>query len=236
MKLFVTIFLLFVAGGILAQTPLVPGVNAVEKQWLKNEDSKLTWYQVNGNSRKKFGEIETSIRVDSRNVVVVRRITIDTMPSAWIDTTIASVNDLSPVYHSSINKWRSLVLRYNRVITGVHNDKVNNEITNISDSTTEGTFFDSQLYPQLIRWLPLRAGYKQDIAIYDYNPAVDRIGKMKASIVNTVPEKLKGRAVWVVTVKDDMQPGAVSTYYIGVADRRLWRVEVENKGEKWIME
>jgi hypothetical protein len=235
MKLLISILLLLVAGRLQAQGRLVPGVHAVDKQWIKNEDSKLTWYQVDGNSRKKFGEIETTIRVDNRNVIVVTQVSIDTMPSAWIDTTIAGADDLRPIYHSSSNAWRSVVLRYNNNITGVYNDKVNNRITNINDSTIREAYFDSNLYPQLVRWLPLKEGYKQDISIYDFN-TTGRSGVMKAAILNTVKGNFKGHVVWVVTVTDEISPEAMTTYYIGVNNRKLWKQEIEMGGRRMVME
>ncbi len=73
-----------------------------------------------------------------------------------------------------------MVLKFEKVVTGFYNVKMKQKNTIIKDRTLM-EYFDSNLYPFLIGWLPLKEGYTQNISIYDYNPTA-KIGVLKARV------------------------------------------------------
>jgi hypothetical protein len=163
------------------------------------------------------------------------------MKTPWVDSTVAKLKTLMPVRHSSYNLQRDMVLDFGKIVTGLYHDKIKKNKTFIKD-TTQREYFDSNLYPVLIGWLPLGNGYKQEISIYDYNPT-GKIGVIKASVKNvsgsTYQTERNGvRNVWVVTVSDEIgnDENAVSTYYFDKVDRKLWKQEIEANGRKMLMQ
>ncbi len=106
-------------------------------------------------------------------------------------------------------------------------------------SKNDNYYFDSNIYPSLITWLPLAEGYRQDISMYDFNPN-GKTGLLKAMIKEVkkgifVSAKTGSHDVWIVSVSDEIA-ASVSTYFIDIADRRLWKQEVNAGGRKMILE
>jgi hypothetical protein len=240
MKIIITSVMLFAAVCAAAQT-IAPKNKTVEKKWLKNTSYEMAWYAVKDSSRFEIGKTENTISVNNDKITVVTNVKLKQSKSSWIDSTIADRKDLKPVYHSSYNGQRDMVLNFGQVVKGYYKDKVNNTNSVISDTTSQA-YFDSNLYPTLITWLPLKEGYKQDIPIYDYKPG-RKTGVIKATVQavkkGTFTTKKSGvRNVWVVTVSDEIGgPGAgVNTYYIDIADRRLWKQKVEVSGRTFEMD
>lgn len=102
-------------------------------------------------------------------------------------------------------------------------------------------YFDSNLYPFLVCWLPLENDYKQNISIYDFNPSRGN-GIIKASIKNVSSgsyqtEKNGIRNVWVVWVSNEIvqNKNSSSTYFIDKENRNLWKQEIEVNGRKMMM-
>jgi hypothetical protein len=223
-----------------AQTILMPSKNAVEKKWIKNQDYQMVWYALSDTAKMEIGKVNTSISSDKKNITVVTQVSMKQMKTPWLDSTVAEKNTLKPIRHSSYNGQRDMVLNFGKVVTGFYNNKIKKKQTEIKDTTT-GAYFDSNLYPTLITWLPLKEGYKQDISIYDYNPDA-KIGVLKAFVKEvkkgTYESKNSGtRNVWIVTVADEIGNGenGVSTYYIDALDRKVWKQEIEAGGRKMEM-
>jgi hypothetical protein len=135
---------------------------------------------------------------------------------------------------------RDMVLHFGKIVTGYYEDKIKKTNTLISDTTHEG-YFDSNLYPSLLRWLPLSEGYKREMSIYDYNPA-GKIGVIKANIKSVNSGSYQSttdvkRDVWILVVADELGGGnSFSTYYIDKADRSLWKQEINAGGRIMIIE
>lgn len=224
-----------------SQIILVPGKRAFERKWVKNEVTEMVWYALNDTTKVEIAKVGTSIIVNKSDLILVTEVKLKGSKSKWIDSSIASLATLRPIYHSSYNMQRNMVLYFGKVVKGFYFDKLKICNTVISDTTTTG-YFDSNLYPALIRWLPLSNGYQQSIYIYDYNPA-SKIGVIKAAVTNVTPgeylSKTRGlRAVWIVTVKDEIGNGenGVSTYYVDKADRKLWQLSIDSGGKKMLMQ
>ena len=239
MKLIGLLILSFLALMTNAQTKLVPAKNVVEKKWLTDQKYQMAWYALRDTAKSEIGKITTEISNAGNKITVITQVNLARRNAPWTDSTVALAENLQPVYHSSYNAQRDMTLHFGKVVTGYYNDKVKKVLTNIQDSTKEG-YFDSNLYPTLITWLPLKEGYKQDIAIYDYNPAA-RIGVLKASVLEvkkgTYESTVSGvHDVWIVTVVDEIG-GADSkmVYYIDRTNRKLWKQEINAGGRKMLM-
>jgi hypothetical protein len=232
MKLIIAPIILFSTIYTNAQNILTPKSNVVEKKWLVNTNYQMLWYAVKDTVRFEIGKTNTSINISKGKIIVATSISMKQAKTPWIDSTIANAKDLSPVYHSSYNAQRNMVLKFGAIVKGFYNDKTNNSNTVINDTTTQG-YFDSNLYPTLITWLPLHEGYKQDISIYDHKPG-SKTGVIRATVQDvkkgTFKTKRYGiRNVWIVAVSDEIggTENGISTYFIDVADRRLWKQQIK---------
>ncbi len=222
-----------------AQTRLTPKNLSIEKKWLKNANYEMKWFALKDTQRIEIGSVVTTINSLDNKLVVVTNITMKQSPSLWIDSTIANKKDLSPVYHSSYNAQRDMALKFGHVVNGFYNDKINKVRTVVTDTTNED-YFDSNLYPLLITWLPMQVGYKREISIYDYRPGGKK-GVLKASIEEVIDgvyetKSAGSRNVWILKVADEISaPGGYSLYYIDKEDRRLWKQRIEMGGRQMEM-
>ena len=239
MKLITTAIVLLVTLCVNAQAVLTPGNKAVEKRWITNTSYQMTWYAVKDTAKFEIGKTTTNINISNNKIIVVTGISLKNMQSPWVDSTIANAKDLSPVYHSSYNAQRDMALHFGKIVTGFYTDKMKHVNTIITDTTSQD-YFDSNLYPVLITWLPLQEGYNKDISIYDHKPG-GKTGVIKATVHNvnkgTFTTKKSGlRSVWIVKVSDEIGGDGYSTYYIDATDRRLWKQQIEAGGRTMQME
>ena len=223
-----------------AQNLLTPSKKSFEKKWVSNANYQMTWYALKDTAKVEIGKVTTQISTDKINLIVVTQVSMKNMKTPWVDSTVANLKTLKPIRHSSYNMQRDMVLNFGKIVTGFYNEKIKNNKTVIKD-TTKSEYFDSNLYPVLIGWLPLDNNYKQEISIYDYNPSA-KIGVIKAIVKNVSSstyqtDKSGIRNVWVVTVSDEIGNGenGVSTYYFDKADRKLWKQEIDANGRKMMM-
>lgn len=238
-----SIFLFFLTIATLtsnAQNLLIPSKKSFDKKWVNNANYQMTWYALRDTGKFELGKVTTQISTDKTNLTVVTQVSMKNMKTAWVDSTVANLKTLKPIRHSSYNMQRDMVLNFGEIVTGYYIDKMKKSKTIVND-TTKRDYFDSNLYPVLIGWLPLGNNYKQDISIYDYNPSA-KIGVIKASVKNVSSstyqtDKNGIRNVWVVTVSDEIGNGGsgVSTYYFDKIDRKLWKQEIDANGRKMMM-
>lgn len=197
----------------------------------------MAWYMVRDTARVEIGTVSTQLTTDKDRLIAVTSVSMKGMKGDWVDSTICIRSTLSPIRHASYNMQRDMALNFGKVVTGFYRDKMRKKDTTIND-TTRTPYFDSNLYPVLIRWLPLKEGFTQKIAIYDYNPSA-KIGVISASVdkvsTGTYSSKTSGlRNVWVVAVTDEISNGK-STYFIDKQDRRLWKQTMEAGGRSMMM-
>ncbi|AEI50261.1 hypothetical protein [Runella slithyformis] len=223
-----------------AQNLLTPSKKSFDKKWVKNTNYQMTWYALRDTTKFEMGKVTTQIFTDKTNLTVITQVSMKNMKTPWVDSTVANLKTLKPIRHSSYNMQRDMVLNFGKIVTGFYNDKMKKYKVTVND-TTKVDYFDSNLYPVLIGWLPLHNDYKQDISIYDYNPSA-KIGVIKAFVKNVSSstcqtDKNGIRPVWVVTVSDEIGNGenGVSTYYFDKEDRKLWKQEIDANGRKMMM-
>jgi hypothetical protein len=223
-----------------AQSILTPSKKSFEKKWLKNQEYQMKWYAMKDTSAFEIGKVTTQVSTNNAQLTVVTQVQMNKMNAPWVDTSVAEIKTLKPIRHSSYNMQRDMVLNFGKIVTGFYNDKMKKNNIVVHD-TTRTAYFDSNLYPILLGWLPLREGYQRDIAIYDYNPS-GKIGVIKASVTAVksgryTTEKSGVRAVWIVSVSDEIGSGdnGTSTFYFDQTDRKLWKQEMNANGRKMMM-
>ena len=221
-----------------SQMLLKPGNPCIEYKRISDEHSTMIWYLMQDTTKIEIGRVSSNIRTDSVNLTVVTTIMMRQSPAPWIDSTIAERNSLKPVYHSSYNNQRDMIIRFDSLVTGYYADKQKNATIAINDRTSLD-YFDSNLYPNLIRWLPLKTGFTKDLSIYDYNPN-GRTGVMKVSVIavrqcDYLYQDKELKRVYLVTVRDDISSGT-TTYFIDIETRKLWKMVIASGERKMVLE
>jgi hypothetical protein len=238
-NILLTVLLVFISLGSFAQDSTITPLNSsFDSDLIKNENYEMSWSMEMDTTKIEIGKIRTEIKRIKNNVLIVTTVKMNQAQTKWVDTTIARINTLKPIYHSSYNQQRDIVLNFDKRVLGYYFDKKTNTISEIAE-TTSGSFFDSNIYPQLIRWLPLNEGCHGTISIFDYNPSA-KTGEIKAFIKNVEKGKMprtSDRDAWIVKVTDDITDNkAISIYYINSDTRQIIRQELDMQGRKMVME
>ncbi|HTE24658.1 DUF3108 domain-containing protein [Flavitalea sp.] len=238
MKQFLILLIFLVPAMAFSQMLLKPGNPCIEYKRISDETSNMIWYLMQDTTKIEIGRITSDIQTDSLNLTVITTVRMRQAPTAWIDSTIADRNSLKPVYHSSYNTQRDMIIRFDSLITGYYADKEKRSTISISDSPSMD-YFDSNLYPTLIRWLPLKTGFTKDLSIYDFNPN-GKTGVMKVSVIAVrqceyIYQDKEIKKVYLVTVKDEISSGT-TTYFIDIETRKLWKMVIASGERKMVME
>lgn len=220
------------------QPILNPNNHDANLNLFKSGTYTMSWFMIQDSTEIQIGDILTEIQKNKDNISIITTVDMNQSPSKWIDSTVVSTNNFKPIYHSSYNQQRDMVLKFDKEITGYYLDKQTNIKTEISE-TADQSFFDSNFYPQLIRLLPLNEGYINTISIFDYNPK-SKTGVITATIKNTEETTIhfdgELKEVWKVETTDDISNStAISTYFIDKSTRKLLNQEIDFRGRKMIM-
>lgn len=214
-----------------SQELIKPQNNLVDKQWIKGQNYQMVWTILRDTASMKIGMVTTKVNVAKNQILVITEVKMNSVPTPWIDSTIVRSATLSPVYHASYNAQRDMSIHFGSEITGFYQDKVANKTTAIAQKLPAG-YFDSNFYPMLINWLPLKVGYKADLDIYDYNPK-GKMGVIKAHILSVSEgtyrtQKLGDRKVWIVEASDEIGGSAdsKSIYQIDQLNRQLYKQKI----------
>lgn len=218
-----------------SQETIVPKENLVDKKWVRNQSYKMAWSMLRDTLRMPIGTVTTDIKVLKDQILVTTAVKMNSSAAPWIDSTIVNRKDFSPVYHSSYNLQRNMVINFGKEIKGFYRDKTTGKNTDISQEVNQ-RYFDSNFYPVVINWLPLKKSLKVDLDIYDYNPK-GKMGMIKAHILNVtegkyVSKKLGERKVWIVEVNDEIGSGADGRvfYSIDQLTRQLYLQRISAGG------
>lgn len=232
------IILIMSSANFFAQKALTPGNVKLESKFIKNEISNAVWYAEKGDQKVEIGKITTEVKkINKTKLLIKTTVQMNQAPGKpWVDSTLVRVSDFQPVYHSSYNLMRDMVLNFekNKAI-GYYLDKKTQKKDQI-DEKISTEYFDSNSYPALIRFLPLKEHYSTEIPIFDYNPAAKK-GVIKAYIEGVNSGELNGKKVWIVKTTDDIQDRkTVSTYFIDKSTREVLKQEIDAGGRKMVIE
>jgi hypothetical protein len=225
----------------LAQDTLEPRKGVVDKKWVRNGGYIMDWYMMADTSRRLMGTVATRVEEDADELRVITQVSLQHVSSGWVDSTVANWRTLRPVYHSSYNAQRDMALHFGPIVRGFYHDKSKQTNYEVND-TVGGGYFDSNLYPLIIGWLPLREGYSAVMKIYDYNPSSGHKGLLNARVHGVRSGSYKtlrrgSREVWIAEVSDELgsDPSSRSFYYIDKKTRQLWLQEIIAGGRKMAM-
>ncbi|WP_118972884.1 DUF3108 domain-containing protein [Taibaiella koreensis] len=238
MKYAITILITLITAQAYGQPVLVPGAHIVDLQWAKEGAQQMTWYALRDTLRMEIGSVRNQIIRERGTLISVTQVHLKKTAATWVDTSIALWPALKPVYHASYNAQRDMVLHFGPVITGFYYDKIKPDTQDINERVSS-PYFDSNLYPQLLAWLPLKEGYRQTLAVYDYNSAVSGLTEVHIVEVSssTYSSARSGiRPVWIVKVNDNIGGSDnTSSYFFDKADRKLWQQEISAGERKMLM-
>ncbi|NML36274.1 hypothetical protein HHL17_03595 [Chitinophaga sp. G-6-1-13] len=198
---------------------------------LKNDRYTLACYKVKNGHETPIGTLTVGLHAAGDKFSVIT-LTAFTGMEVWKDTAVSDLKSFRPVYRSSHNSMREMVLHFEDDITGYHIDKKTGRENQIKESGNR-SFVDSYTYPFLLSTLPLNSGYQTDFSVYDYKPA--NTDNVKTAVVqevknSTYVSQLTGNHdVWEVTVHEP-STGEKSISYIDKKTRHLWQVDIFSKG------
>lgn len=238
MKQLLLIFLLhFALLNVFAQGKIQrPNNNEVINSLIKDEHYQMKWYALQDTAKTEIAQVYTSVLKENDHILFKTTVKMVNNPD-WVDETIVELPNLKPIKHSSTNIQRDMLLSFEKEskVSGYYLDKANNKRTEINEKF-DGDFFDSNIYPQLIRWLPLKENYKTEISIFDYNPKTS-IGIVKAYVTDTKSGVYKDKTVWIVYVTDDISnKHTISILYIDTHTREILKQEINMGTTKMLME
>ena len=225
--------------GFLAAQQILPGSSDLQAKWIQNSTYKMKWFMISDTARRELGEITTTIKKQDQTVIVSQQVKINGMPDPWVDSTVADLKSFAPIYHSSSNRQRSMQLQFKGpLVSGSYTDNMKKTTANISDTAT-GSFFDSNIYPNLLAWLPLKPGFKADIPVYNWNSVSEH------GVVNVKVEDVKEQnyslsngqtiPVFVISVRDEISKSS-STYFIGKSDRKTYEIQTSAGPRRMLMQ
>lgn len=237
MRYYFFIWLLSVASFCKSQNILAPGNITFETAKLKSGRTEMAYFAVNGNKKVEIGSFITEVNSTNKTFSVFTTLQFVKSTDKWIDTCISDGSTLKPIYRSSHNKDYDYVLKYNKEITGYHYNKKTKQRTTIQEPATDG-FFDNYAYPYFLGSLPLTAGFKKDLAVFDYkqenksNISKTRIEEVKNNIyVSSLSGEHK---VWQVSVFEEASNDKYD-YYVDKETNKIWKIQILAKGQNFIL-
>lgn len=240
LRLFICATILAFVSTISGQEYLSPLNNEVASTYINNEEYVMRWSMVQDSSKIEIAEVFTKINVQKETLLIVTEVDMRRASEKWIDSTIVNTKNFQPIYHSSFNQQRDIVLKYDRNITGYYFDKKTAIKTQISEFI-KGSYYDSSFYHQLLRWLPSdKENYSKTIAIFNYDPN-SKTGLMTATIksVDTATIKFNGkdREVWKFVTTDDISNNTIiTTSFIEIEKRKLLKQQIDVGPRTMLME
>ncbi|GLB48326.1 hypothetical protein Y10_06940 [Neptunitalea sp. Y10] len=217
-----------------AQMRLSPDNNEVDASLIKDEVYEMRWSVKSGDTSNDIGKVITKIKNNGDKVLITSEVKRYNSAKRWVDTTIVTKADLKPIYHASYNENRDMVINYGAKTEGFYKDKTKREKITLNGEYP--TSFDSSMYPQVIRWLPLNDNYTADLLVFNFNPS-GKTDVLNAYVKEVSSTSYNNKDVWDVVVTDDIVGGNVKThYYISKEDRSVLRMEVNMGAQSMIME
>jgi hypothetical protein len=228
------LLLLLTTTAVFAQNTLTPGNSIFEKKWLKDGKYEMGCYALNGGNKVEVSSFAYEIKLHKETFSLFTNMTLTGASGQWIDTCIAAAGSLKPLYRSSFNPNRELVLHYGKEVTGYYYDKQTQKRNTVKEPVNEA-FFDSYLYPYVLGLLPLTSGYHASLLVYDYKP--EHKGNIKKAIIEEVKNSIYVSSLtgthktWLVSVLEQATNDKYE-YYIDQETRRIWKIDIVTKGQR----
>ncbi|MDV3462927.1 DUF3108 domain-containing protein [Elizabethkingia miricola] len=229
------LLLLLTSVKISAQTLITPSNVKLCQKAIHNETYTMKWFAKQGEQKIEIADVSTEVTKNKNEILIVTSVKMKMASDPWTDSTKVRRESFSPLYHSSFNRQRDMILKFSKKVKGYYLDK-SSKIKSLIYQDNKGNFFDSNVYPYLIRFLPLKENYTATIPIFDYKPT-NKKQLLNAYIKNTNVGKLLNKEVFIVTVSDEISGEfSTSTYYIDYNTRQLLKQEINANGRQMTME
>lgn len=186
-------------------------------------------------SRMALGEVETIIdpAYQKDKLLIITKVKMKRANAPWTDSTLADRKTLNPIYHSSYNGQRSMRLAYTgKKVSVWHKNNLTGKTTALTD-TLKGSCFDSNLYLHMVRWLPLKAGFRG--AIQNYNYANEESHGLATVQILDVKEVKRINPYYEATLLDGDSKSTI-VLFVRKSDRKLLKSKMEFGGRKMEME
>ena len=220
--------------GAEAQTNILPGGNAFDGKWLKNEKYEMDCFMVDGSQKSKYGTFKIEVKVNNNKLSVITNLLLPASNETVTDTSISNATQLDPLYRSSNSKTKKYALHFDKEVRGYYLDKISGKTTAVKEPLNKNAF-DGYLYPYLLGTLPLDPKFKGKLAAYNFNPDnKDRVHDVNINGVQseTYMTRTEGaRSVWKVDVVEEVSNDAYS-YYVDKESRKLWKVDILTGGRR----
>lgn len=229
MKNVIAFLFVFTFLSVNAQTPIIPGDTIFETKYIQPERYQMKWSIIQDNEKHDVARITTSIQPGKYKIAIISNVEVNNAKTTWIDSTITTRATLAPIRHYSDNLERAVKLKFGAAVTGSYVDKLKKQTEKINDVVPQGKYFDSNLYPYLVRLLPLKEGYTAEVVTYDYSPAKKGIIIQKITNVKTGTYRNKAglNVVWIVTSMETVKGQTTEVkYYIDKTDRKIFKQEI----------
>lgn len=232
------IVFLFCSSSVHAQLQLLPDAGTFDKRFLKNTKYEMACFALLNGKEIEVSTFTVQVHNKTGRLSVYTSLKMLSTGEQWIDTSVADANTLKPIYRSSYNPDRELILRFGKEVTGFSLIKKTNERIQIKEQAKE-SFFDSYIYPYILSALPLTSGYKGNLPVYDFKPEnlnnikITRIEEVKSSMYSS--EMTGEHQVWQVSVFEEAT-GEKYRYFLDKKDRRLWKIDIQAaNGQQFVL-
>lgn len=236
MKFLLLVSLSLLGLGVNAQTTITPNKQILGSEKLVDRHFDLDWNMLVGENKMNIGTVHLDMIKENNQYTIITTTKLAKFPDKpWIDSSICSLPSLTPIYHSSYNMQRNMVLHFGKIISGYYLDKKNDYLTHIADTITS-SYFDNNLYQWLICLLPLHEGMSVTLPMYDYNPS--KSGLMAAKIQDVkkgeyVSPVSGSHKVWIVNTEDNLSGYTNKLiFYIDQKDHTFWKMEAQVDNRK----
>jgi hypothetical protein len=108
---FVSTILLFVTLTSQSQRQLTPGDKQINTKYLKSETNQMIWYAQRDTALMEIGKVTNQISIKNKKIYIVQQIQLKGQP-LWVDSTVINEKTFAPIYHSSYNAQRDMVMNF----------------------------------------------------------------------------------------------------------------------------
>ena len=230
MKVILTILALALACIIKSQS-----INSFESKWIHDEQNTMIFYSVKDSIKTVIGEVENKIKINNGIIVQLMTFTSEMFNNDFVDVTEYRLHNLKPIFHTSSNDQRFLTVVYGDTIHAIYRNVSDKALLSYTETINNTLcYYESSVYQNIIRWLPLTDGYKSEFDIYNYDPN-NISGILDVQITEVISGKYLTknsgvRDVWRVT---EVYENGRTVHFIDKVDRKLWKQEFN--GGKLVM-
>ncbi len=92
------------------ETLLSPSNNTANKQLINSETSEMSWFMLQDTLKIQIGNIQTQIQKEKERIYLITTVNMKKSPTKWMYSTILETQTLKPIYHSSFNQQKYMLL------------------------------------------------------------------------------------------------------------------------------